>query len=203
MLWATPPVKDALTQTLVFHPSGKQIYSPGGTNVIDVRNAVDGSLADQIVVPRQNPKWSESISGITISSSGRHLAAVSGGSTEGYQIVAISTADKKVVFQVGNTQDVHPRPPGQTFYCASFHPKLDVLAVGTGDGLVTLYQVPSGKVIKKFQGHMAAARCLAWSGGGDRLLSGSADGTALFWDTGFLVMAGPEQKGAIQRPAPD
>ena len=64
---------------------------------------------------------------------------------------------------IGILHRSNPRyPPAETYYCLAFHSELDVLAVGSGDGMVTLYHVPSGKVTEKFIGHTASVLSVAW-----------------------------------------
>jgi WD40 repeat protein len=53
---------------------------------------------------------------------------------------------------------------------------------GSGDGVVRLWDIDTGKVIAKWTGHTRRVRSVCWSQDDRRLLSGSFDGTARQWD---------------------
>jgi len=51
-----------------------------------------------------------------------------------------------------------------------------------GDKLVFLWDVTTGKLIRKFQGHTARINCVDWNSDCSVLVSGSYDSTIRFWD---------------------
>ncbi|MDR3548589.1 MAG: hypothetical protein P4M11_10065 [Candidatus Pacebacteria bacterium] len=67
-----------------------------------------------------------------------------------------------------------------------------------GDRLVFLWDVQSGKVLRKFQGHTQAVNCVAFNPQYNVLLSGSLDATVRIWD-----LAGSERRGAQRIQARD
>jgi WD40 repeat protein len=68
------------------------------------------------------------------------------------------------------------------FNAVAFAPDGKSLAVGDGNGLITLWDVKTAKVIGKFEGHRAPVAGLAWTPDGTVLASSSADGSVLLWD---------------------
>jgi serine/threonine protein kinase len=50
------------------------------------------------------------------------------------------------------------------------------------DGMIRLWEVNSGRELRRFKGHMSWVTSLAFSASGQHALSGSADGTARLWD---------------------
>jgi WD40 repeat protein len=70
--------------------------------------------------------------------------------------------------------------------CVEFAPDGRSLATGEGSrtGLVTVYEVATGKVRRQLPGHLDAVTAVAFSADGSRLVSGSLDLTALVWDLG-------------------
>jgi WD40 repeat protein len=54
-------------------------------------------------------------------------------------------------------------------------PKGKTLVSGSHDGKVRLWDVETGKVVAKWTGHTGS---VCWSGNGEKVLSGSTDGTA-------------------------
>jgi WD40 repeat protein len=63
-----------------------------------------------------------------------------------------------------------------------FSPDGRLLALGSEDGAVVLWDVIRGQTLTTFRGHRSSARSLAFSPDGQRLLSGDPSGTVLVWD---------------------
>jgi len=57
-----------------------------------------------------------------------------------------------------------------------------ILASGTDDGLITLWDLANGKNIGTLAGHKGPVRCLAFQRGGKLLASGSSDCTIKLWN---------------------
>jgi WD40 repeat protein len=59
-----------------------------------------------------------------------------------------------------------------------------------------LYDVATGKELKKFKGHTESISAVAYSPKGNQVLTGSFDGTVRLWDvkTGAMVRSFPEIK---------
>lgn len=66
--------------------------------------------------------------------------------------------------------------------CCAFSPIGDVLASGSADKSVRLWEAHSGKEVFRFEGHAHHVRALAWSHGGATLASGSVDGAIALWN---------------------
>jgi hypothetical protein len=73
--------------------------------------------------------------------------------------------------------------------CAAFRPDGARLAVGGGDGTVTIFDAASGAVIRRLKGHSQRVSNLAWSPIAPLLVSASVDRTVRMWDpeTGKLL----------------
>jgi tetratricopeptide (TPR) repeat protein len=56
------------------------------------------------------------------------------------------------------------------------------LSGSVADGMVRLWEVSTGRELRRFKGHMSWVLSLAFSGDGRHALSGSADGTVRLWD---------------------
>jgi WD40 repeat protein len=86
-------------------------------------------------------------------------------------------------------------------FCAAFSPDGEWLAVATEDREtpVKLFSAATGRESIAFKGHTGAARSLAFSSDGKRLLTGSQDRTARIWDsaTGKELLALPRQASWI------
>lgn len=56
------------------------------------------------------------------------------------------------------------------------------LLTGSDDGLLLLWEIATGEVVRTFDGHQAGVTAVAFSADGRQALSGSADDTAVLWD---------------------
>ena len=71
---------------------------------------------------------------------------------------------------------------GREAWTLAFHPDGSVLASGGDDGLVRLWDLPSGRELAGLQGHRQTVTSIGFLHGGDRLASASLDGTMRIWD---------------------
>lgn len=73
----------------------------------------------------------------------------------------------------------HSRSPDVT--ATAFSPENDLLATGSGDTTIRLWQLPDANLIKVLEGHTASISSIAFSPDGKLLVSGSQDGTVRLW----------------------
>ncbi|CED84046.1 Angio-associated migratory cell protein (contains WD40 repeats) [Phaffia rhodozyma] len=66
--------------------------------------------------------------------------------------------------------------------CLTWHPKGPVLAVGSNDTTVWMWQLPSGNTMQVFAGHTDAITAISFTPDGKRLLTTSADSFLIVWD---------------------
>jgi WD40 repeat protein len=59
-----------------------------------------------------------------------------------------------------------------------------ILAAGSEDHYVILWDVFTGERLRTLEGHNGSVRSVAWSPDGQMLASGSDDGTVILWMTG-------------------
>jgi WD40 repeat protein len=71
---------------------------------------------------------------------------------------------------------------GPPWTSAAFSPDATRLAVDDVDGVVHVFALPSCAELGTFRGHRAGIASVAFSDDGTRLVTGSADMTALVWD---------------------
>src|SRR5215213_9382094 len=107
-------------------------------------------------------------------------------------------------------------PPGVKLLCTleghrdvikslAFDPHGDTLAGGSHDGLLHLWEVPSGKLMQTLKGHQAIATSLAFDPQGETLASGSLDATVKLWETrsGKLLCTLEDHRGFVRSVAFD
>ena len=67
-------------------------------------------------------------------------------------------------------------------YGAKFVSDSKQVITASGDGLLKLWDVESGREVRSFPGHAGTVYAVSLSNDGQRMLSGSLDGTARLWD---------------------
>ena len=85
--------------------------------------------------------------------------------------------------------------------CMAFDSTGRVLASGSADSTIILWDVPAFEPLAVLQGHVGGVRALAFSPDGKRLASGGADGSLRMWD---VVQGIPAEfrRGNANRPNP-
>src|SRR5205085_698352 len=67
-------------------------------------------------------------------------------------------------------------------YSVAFDPTGRMLASGSGDDTVKLWEVASGKLLRSFEGHKETIFSVAFDPLGQTLASGSSDHTVKLWE---------------------
>jgi WD40 repeat protein len=123
----------------------------------------------------------------TVSPDGRFLAAIVQDQVYSYQHVY---PGELIVWDIETGQQRFRVAGGQlgdgALECAAFSPDGNELAAGTinGDlsGDIVIRNAATGEEIRRLKGHRRIVNCLAYSGDGQRIISGSSDRTVRLWD---------------------
>jgi WD40 repeat protein len=84
----------------------------------------------------------------------------------------------------GGTQRLWVGAHEQAVAGVAFSPDGSLLASGSHDGIVRIWQVGDGALLETLAGHTAAVTSVAWSPDGQALASGSSDKTVRVWRIG-------------------
>ena len=150
---------------------------------------------DERIVSGSNDRtvkvW-DAVSGTVLKSMNEHKQEVRGVgvSHDGKRLISVSDDD---TIRVRNLADppsnrVIKRPRRQLFGfsnqvdCATFSPDDRLIATGSWDKVVRVWNANTGELVKSLTGHTRAITCVAFSPDGKTLASSSNDGTVRLWD---------------------
>src|SRR5262245_12782407 len=71
---------------------------------------------------------------------------------------------------------------GDAFHSVTWSPDSQMIATGSEDSNIRLWDIESGELVRTLEGHPGAVQSVAWSGDGRWLASGAADQTVRVWD---------------------
>jgi WD40 repeat protein len=165
------PLKAAhlsLVESLAYSPDGKYIASGSFQEVI-LWDAQTGSLKQRIA------GFSDRVVALAFSPNNKLLATGGGAPTEDGEIKIVEVPGGKVVADIKNRHS-------DTVFGVCFSPDGTKLATGAADKFVKVFEVPSGKFLKSFEGHTHHVLDVGWKSDGKLLASASADNTIKVWD---------------------
>jgi WD40 repeat protein len=165
------PIKAAhlsLAESLAYSPDGKYIAS-GSYQEVLLWDAQTGALRQRIT------GFSDRVVALAFSPNNKFLATGGGAPTEDGEIRILEVPTGKVVADIKNGHS-------DTVFGVCFSPDGSKLATGAADKFVKVFEVPSGKFLKSFEGHTHHVLDVGWKSDGKLLASASADNTIKVWD---------------------
>ena len=134
----------------------------------------------------------EGIRLLNMDGSDSYTASVSG-IPETTSIVAVSAdAARYVITSAGEPANVIDAESGDTIFAipephgnictAAFSPDGNLVALGSMDSNIYLYNIPNGELIRQWQGHRTPACDLSFSPSGELVASASADKSIFVWN---------------------
>lgn len=170
----TPDGKDvkaahlSIVESLAFSPDGKKLVS-GSFQEIAIWNPETGELVSKI------PGFAHNVVALAFSADGKWLGAAGGEPTVDGEVKVYDTATWKLVMDLKAGHS-------DTAYGLSFSPDGKMLATASADKFVKVWEVPSAKFVKSFEGHTHHVLDVGWSGDGKLLASAGGDNTVKIWD---------------------
>jgi WD40 repeat protein len=165
------PLKAAhlsLVESLEYSPDGKFLASGGYQEVI-LWDAQTGLLR------RRLTGLADRVVALAFSPDGKLLAAGGGVPTQDGEIKVFEVATGKLVADVkGGHSD--------TVFGLCFSPDGKKLASGGADKFVKVFELPSGKPLKAFEGHTHHVLGVGWKSDGKLLASAGADNVVKVWN---------------------
>lgn len=157
-----------LVHALAFHPGGEWLAAAGFQEVV-LWNVKDGTVV------RKWAGFTDRIMALDFSPNGQLLAAAGGPPTGDGEIRLFNVANGDEVL---NLKQAHT----DTVFGVRFRPDGKQLASASADKFLKLWEVPSGKFIKAFEGHTNAVLDVGWRADGKLLVSAGADQVLKTWD---------------------
>jgi len=162
--------------------AGQVTFSPDGTKLAvasldGIPQIVDVNSGEVI---QTFPGHTNPAVGLAYSPDGSLLAA--GNSYTG-EVIVWDTASAEILLNLNTTAS-------DKSYGLDFSPEGDRLVTAGDEGLITVWEIPSGIEVLSFPSETSGYRNIIFTDDGDRLISGGQDSTARIWNaaTGELLM---------------
>ena len=119
--------------------------------------------------------FADRVVALDFSHDGKLLATGGGAPTEDGEIKIFDVASGKLVVDIKNGHS-------DTVFGVSFSPDDKKLATCAADKFVKMFEMPSGKFVKSFEGHTHHVLDVGWKADGKLLASAGADNAIKIWD---------------------
>src|SRR5260370_1036131 len=169
------PVKAAhlsLVESLAFSPDGKFLASGSFQEVI-IWDAQTGTIRHKL------SGFAERVVALAFSGKGNLLACGGGAASEDGELKVFDANAGTLVVDIKNSHS-------DTGYGVCFNADGKMLASCGADKFVKVFEIPSGKFVKSFEGHTHHVLDVGWRADGKMLASAGADNVIKVWnfDTG-------------------
>lgn len=103
---------------------------------------------------------------------------------DGKKFIAVSLAEKGAnVFDIATGKPVMKLPYPHNICSIGVHPDGQIVATGTLNGYMLLWNIDNGRILRETKAHEASVDGVRFSSDGLRIISGSRDKTIAIWDT--------------------
>jgi hypothetical protein len=158
----------SLVEALAFSPDGRYLAS-GSFQEVNLWDVQTGTLRHKL------GGFAHNVVALAFSPDGKLLATGGGAPTEDGEVKVFEVGTWK---QVTNIKGGH----SDTVYGVCFSPDAKKIASCGADKFVKVFEIPSGKFVKAFEGHTHQVLDVGWASDGKLLASGGADNTVKVWD---------------------
>jgi WD40 repeat protein len=157
-----------IVEALAYSPDGKYLAS-GSFQEVVLWDARTGVLRKRLT------GFADRVVALAFSPNGKLLATGGGAPTVDGEIKVFDVSSGKLVVEIKNGHS-------DTVFGVSFSPDGTKLATCGADKFLKVFEIPSGKFLKAFEGHTHHVLDVAWKADGKLLASAGADNTIKVWD---------------------
>ncbi|MBM4070040.1 MAG: NB-ARC domain protein [Planctomycetes bacterium] len=158
----------SIVSAMAFSPDSKYLVS-GSFQEVSFWDVKTGMLRHKIT------GFAHDVVALAFSPDGKLLASGGGAPTEDGEIKIFEAPTWKLIGDIKNGHS-------DTVYGLSFSPDSKKIATCSADKFIKVFEVPSGKFIKSFEGHTHHVLDVGWQNDGKLLASAGADSTVKVWD---------------------
>ncbi len=163
-----PVAHVSLVESLTFSPDGKTLVSGSFKEVVfwDVeKGTIKQKLKD----------FADRVVALNFSGDGKYLATGGGAATEDGELKVWNAETFKLQVEIKPSHS-------DTVFGVCFSPDNTKLASCGADKFVKVFEIPSGKFLKSFEGHTNHVMDVGWKSDGKTLASAGADNNVKVWD---------------------
>jgi WD40 repeat protein len=158
----------SLVESMAFSPDGKTLAT-GSFQELKLWDVDQGSVKQTL------GGFADRVTSIDYSPDSKYIATGGGAPTEEGEVRLFEAGSGKLVLDLKNTHS-------DSVFGVAFSPNSAMLATCGADKFVKVWEVPSGKAIKSFEGHTHHVLDVGWKPDGKVLVSGGADNVLKIWD---------------------
>lgn len=158
----------SLVESLALSPDGKTLAS-GSFQEVVLWDLANGQIRLRLT------GLADRVTALAFSPDGKYLAVGGGPPSEEGELKLYAVPSAQLLTEIKNAHS-------DTVLALAFSPDGKYLASGAADKFVKVFEVPSGKFVKAFEGHTQHVLGVGWTPDGKRLVSGSADNIVKTWD---------------------
>ena len=156
----------SIVESLAFAPDGKQLVS-GSFQEVKFWDPQTGELKKKLT------GFADRVVALAFSADGKLLATAGGAATEDGEVKVFEMPEGKPLVDIKQADPKNNH--SDTVFGICFSPDGKKLASCGADKFVKVFEIPSGKFIKSFEGHTHHVLDVAWMADGKLLASGGAE----------------------------